>query len=341
MRRRSSSPARRSRRPGRIRAGARDPALDRPLLGEERSNPAARRSARAHLCRAARRRDRDACRGVVHPARRVVRGGSTGASTSLETGSAPADVPLVVQVSRWDRSKDMAGVMTRVRGAHRSVARRAPTALRARGHGRCRRPGGGRGARRVHGALAAATARRAEPRSPRLHPDGGSRRERGDRERDPAPRRGRRPEEPRRGLRPDGRGGDVEAKGRSSPVRSAASSTRSRTARMACSCTIRPTSERSAPPSSRCYGMARTQRGWAKRPQARDRRVPRRPAPRAVRPPLRAALAQNRLKAVFVRSASGACLPLRRPLGRARAAGTLHRRGGLARNRSRAPLLCL
>jgi trehalose synthase len=29
----------------------------------------------------------------------------------LETGSAPADVPLVVQVSRWDRAKDMAGVM--------------------------------------------------------------------------------------------------------------------------------------------------------------------------------------------------------------------------------------
>jgi trehalose synthase len=31
---------------------------------------------------------------------------------AVETGAAPADVPLVVQVSRWDRVKDMAGVMS-------------------------------------------------------------------------------------------------------------------------------------------------------------------------------------------------------------------------------------
>ena len=45
----------------------------------------------------------------------------------VQTGPPPpADVPLVVQVSRWDRMKDMAGVMNGIRGARRSLPRRAP-----------------------------------------------------------------------------------------------------------------------------------------------------------------------------------------------------------------------
>ncbi len=74
----------------------------------------------------------------------------------------PHDAPLVVQVSRWDRLKDMSGVMA---GFARLVAdgshRRGPS--HARGPGgrrRERRPRGCRGARRVSAAVAAAARRR-------------------------------------------------------------------------------------------------------------------------------------------------------------------------------------
>ncbi len=58
----------------------------------------------------------------------------------VQTGSPPsADAPLVVQVSRWDRMKDMAGVMNGFVQPRRSVARRAPAPLRSGRHGRRRR----------------------------------------------------------------------------------------------------------------------------------------------------------------------------------------------------------
>ena len=124
--------------------------------------------------------------------------------------AAPADAPLVVQVSRWDPMKDMAGVMMGFAehvefslGAHLLLA----GAVRDR---RRRRPGGGRRLRRLHRALAGASACGAGPRSSRLCTDGRSRRGRGDRQRAPAPRRSRRAEEPRRGLRSHRGRGDVE-----------------------------------------------------------------------------------------------------------------------------------
>ena len=137
-------------------AGARDPALDRPLLGEERADLAAKRPAGARLCRAARRRDRDAARRVRSPGATGRRGGSTGASTSSRRGRRtrrrPARRPgLALGPDEGHGRRD-----ERASSEHVDpVARRAPAALRARRHRRRRRPGGGRGARRVHGALAA------------------------------------------------------------------------------------------------------------------------------------------------------------------------------------------
>ena len=133
-------------------AGARDPALDRPVLGEERGTLAAQRLARAQLCRAARWCDRDASRRVVRPARRIAgpdqparRRRPDGPAGSGRRTARRADLALGPDEGHG-RSDG------RLRGARRSVARRAPAPLRSRGHRRRRRPRGRRGARRVHRA---------------------------------------------------------------------------------------------------------------------------------------------------------------------------------------------
>ena len=67
----------------------------------------------------------------------------------------PHDARLIVQVSRWDRLKDMAGVLTGfVTDGRRRPRRRPPHARRARRVRRDRRPRGRRGARRVPGPVA-------------------------------------------------------------------------------------------------------------------------------------------------------------------------------------------
>ena len=189
----------------------------------------------------------------------------------------------------------MAGVMRGLRRARRSVPRRAPTSRRSHGHRRRRRPRRRRRARRVPGPVAGPPARRSQPRSPRVHPHGRPRRERLDRERDPATCVRRRPEEPRGGLRPHRRRSDVEAKARSLPVRLAGSSTRSRTGLTACSWTIPRTCGPSARPSSCFYGTALRSEAGQECPPAGRRRVPRRPPPRAVRQSLRGTRAEVEL----------------------------------------------
>ena len=144
---------------GGSRAGARHPALDRPLLGEERSTSRCEtpRLALAYVGLLDGASETPAGR-VVHPARRVVRADQP-ARRRLRDGPAGvrrrpargADLALGQDEGHGRRDDGL-------RAARRSVARRAPAALRPGGHRRRRRPGGGRGARRVHGALAAAAA---------------------------------------------------------------------------------------------------------------------------------------------------------------------------------------
>ncbi len=186
---------------------------------------------------------------ALPPPGRVARSGRPAASTSVQTGPPPPpDVPLVVQVSRWDRMKDMPGVLSGFAdhvdpsfGAHLVLA--GPTV-----HGVADDPEGAAVLDECIDAWRRPPPRRSQPRPPRVPPDARPRRERVDRERAPASRYRRHPEEPRGGLRPHGRGGDVEGERRSSPARSAASSTRSRTACTACSWPIPRTCEPSAPP---------------------------------------------------------------------------------------------
>jgi trehalose synthase len=90
----------------------------------------------------------------------------------LQSGPpAPVDAPLVVQVSRWDYMKDMAGVMEAFAkhvdsalGAHLVLAGPAVT-------GGCGRPRGRRGVQRLCGPLACAAARHSRPRPPRVYAD--------------------------------------------------------------------------------------------------------------------------------------------------------------------------
>lgn len=82
----------------------------------------------------------------------------------LQTGPPPSpEAPLVVQVSRWDRMKDMAGVMTRLRPVRRRHDGRASRHRRAIGQSDRRRPRRRRGLPGVCGMLARAAARRAQP----------------------------------------------------------------------------------------------------------------------------------------------------------------------------------
>ena len=91
------------------RQGLDHPAVDRPVLAEE---PAARRRYRAgHLGEAG----RAGWRGAGGPATFVRRDGSAGTvsrpAVIVGEGRPGPDDPVLVQVSRWDRLKDMAGVM--------------------------------------------------------------------------------------------------------------------------------------------------------------------------------------------------------------------------------------
>ena len=103
----------------------------------------------------------------------------------VETGPpAPADVPLVVQVSRWDRMKDMAGVMSGFvqhvdpsLGAHLLLCGPAVTGV-------ADDPEAAEVLDECTALWRELPQRGAQPRPPRLHPDGRPRRERGDRERD-------------------------------------------------------------------------------------------------------------------------------------------------------------
>ena len=98
---------------GRGRPAGRHPSLDRPVRGQEHALPpevVTAILARVGLVADGGRQGpvdfvrRDGSTGTVRPHRR---------SGGLLLGGdpPPADVPLVVQVSRWDRLKDMAGVM--------------------------------------------------------------------------------------------------------------------------------------------------------------------------------------------------------------------------------------
>ena len=144
----------------------------------------------------------------------------------------PRTARLVVQVSRWDRLKDMAGVLTRLRDQRwRGAARRRPPGAGRPGRvGGDRRPRGRRRAARSAATCGGAARAERSPGAPRLAADGRRRRERPPRQRPAAARHRRRAEEPRRGLRAHRHRGDVEGPARSSPPRSAASRTRSSTA---------------------------------------------------------------------------------------------------------------
>ena len=126
----------------------------------------------------------------------------------------PLRAPLVVQISRWDRMKDMAGVMAGFAegfdaslGAHLVLAGPKADGVEddpeaAQVFAECRiqweaLPAAVR--RHVHLALL-----------PTVDHDENA----VDHKRAPAPRIGCLPEEPRRGVRADGRGGDVEGQGR-------------------------------------------------------------------------------------------------------------------------------
>ena len=95
---------------GRRRARPCDSALDRPVLGQERAG--VRGATCAWLCATSACSPAEfAARGSVHPPRRLARQVGRRVDVLQTSPPAPADAPLVVQVSRWDRMKDMAGVM--------------------------------------------------------------------------------------------------------------------------------------------------------------------------------------------------------------------------------------
>ena len=120
----SSSRAPRSHRPGPTprRMHVIPPSID-PFSAK--NEPMSRRNVRLALgyVRAA-GRGAAACRRSRSPAATARPGASTARSTSLQTGPPPPpDAPLVVQVSRWDRMKDMAGRDDGLRPARRPGAR--------------------------------------------------------------------------------------------------------------------------------------------------------------------------------------------------------------------------
>ena len=131
---------------------------------------------------------------------------------TLLTGTAPpVGAPLVVQVSRWDSMKDMAGVM---QAFAEHVAPRSPsTHVALVGpdvHGVTDDPEAEHVLEDCLHRWRALPRGRARPCAPRLRPDGRPRRERARDQRAAATRRGRDAEEPRGRLRPHGRRGDVQ-----------------------------------------------------------------------------------------------------------------------------------
>ena len=163
----------------------------------------------------------------------------------------PRGARFVLQVSRWDHLKDMAGVLMGVAGhlddlpvtstccLPARTSRVSPTTPRAP---RCSRSAGVCGAR----------PRRPAPRAPRLPPHGRRRRERPPRQRPPAPGRRRRAEEPGRRIRPHRHRADVEGQARARQRCRGGSRTRSSTARAGCCCRTRRTSTPSRPCSWTC-----------------------------------------------------------------------------------------
>ena len=142
------------------------------------------------------------------------RGGSHGGRSIRPGRRAPSTrALLVVQVSRWDRLKDMAGVMTGFLGGV-AAANDGPSRPRRSGRGGGeRRPGRGPGPRRVRRRLGGTARRRASAGQPRNPADGRPRRKRHHGERHPAPCHRRGAEEPGGRLRADRGGGDVERQG--------------------------------------------------------------------------------------------------------------------------------
>ena len=130
----------------------------------------------------------------------------------VRTGPPPeADVPLVVQISRWDRLKDMAGVMDGfadfVVGDHGSQLVLAGPVVSSVSDD----PEGASVLARLLGALASPPPPRPLAHRHLLPADDRRRGERHHRQRPAAPCRGGRAEEPGRRLRLDGRRGDVQA----------------------------------------------------------------------------------------------------------------------------------
>ena len=195
-------------------ASARDPAVDRSVLGEERADHEPRRPRDPRLRRA---------RRAVRPRRRrsprsraaTARPGGSRRADVVQTGPPPpADTPLVVQVSRWDAMKDMAGVL---KGFAQHVDPSLGAQLVLAGpavNGVADDPEAAEVFDELHERVAGAAARARAAACTSHAADGRRRRERGDRERAPAARGGHRPEEPCRGLRPHRRRGDVEATAR-------------------------------------------------------------------------------------------------------------------------------
>ena len=114
---------------GGARAAGRDRAVDRPVLDQEPGSDR-RRARRAGALGLMAGGDRGRP-GRLRAARRHAR-----ARCAPRTGPAgrrrqppPVDAPLVVQVSRWDRLKDMAGVLAGVRRAGRGRSRRRAPVL--------------------------------------------------------------------------------------------------------------------------------------------------------------------------------------------------------------------
>ena len=129
-------------------------------------------------------------------------------------GRSPRRTGLALGPAQGSRRR--ASLLRRARQAPGGApAARRPVGRRGRGRPRGRRgPGGG------PGSAGATECRAQSARPPRLSADGRRRGERRDRQRGPAPRRRRSPEEPRGGVRADRRRGDVEgAPGRRQPHR--------------------------------------------------------------------------------------------------------------------------
>jgi hypothetical protein len=128
----------------------------------------------------------------------------------LEEAPLTPDVPVVMQVSRWDQLKDPLGVLGAFADhvAGRSDAHLLLVGRRLR---RCRRPGGRAGPGRGPGGVARAAGLSPPARAPVLAADGRHRGERRDRQRPAAARgRGRAERASRRASVDRGRG-DVEA----------------------------------------------------------------------------------------------------------------------------------